>query len=132
MSKWTQATRAILIVIFWGLMAWEIAVLIGIQMGAAPSSALISPMGMRISLRWPFVAAVIGILAGHILVPRRAWMPWPPPPRWGLPVVLSIVGVIAVLNLCGIAQPPPEVCAVAGLPLGHFLWAQTPPAEEKP
>jgi hypothetical protein len=125
-ATWRTITHRLLVTLFWGLVAYELVVLVMNALHRAPAAALISPTGLSIVLRWPFAALFLSILTGHILIPRRSWMPWPAPPSWGLPVVLVLVLGTMVVNFFGVTQPPPELCAIVGAPLGHLMWAQTP------
>lgn len=92
-----------------------------------PQEALISPVVATFFAGSNAAQFFFGGLSGHFVFTRRKWMPWPPPPDWGLFVLLGLLSVCAGFDLETAYRADPEIFIPASMVLGHLLWAQDPP-----
>lgn len=121
-TTWEKTTRAVWIAFWLGLLAYELSVLL-----FGPNSALLTPQGIAFLSAHLWAGFVLGTLIGHFVLLRRDWMPWPPPPGWGLGVLLGLAASLAVTDYVLGWKLPVEASVGGGAVLGHAFWAQRPP-----
>lgn len=119
---WWSITKRIWSHWWIGLLAYEVTVLI-----SGHKEALLTPVGIAFLGSWSAGGIVLGVLIGHFVIYRRAWMPWPPPPSWGLGGCFAVAGAFLALDIFTHIKVYPEASVSIGSVCGHFLWAQKPP-----
>ena len=118
-NEWRSATRWVWFAFWLGLLSYEITVLL-----VGEKSALLTPVGISFLEKHLWAGYTLGGLFAHFVLLRRPWMPWPPPPSWGLWVVFTSLGAMLGADyLLGWVWPV-EASAGAGVLVGHFFWAQ--------
>ncbi len=118
-ATWEETTRKVWGGFWLALLAYELTVL-----AFGPNSALLTPVGIDFLSTHLWAGFVLGVLIGHFVLLRRAWMPWPPPPGWGLGLLLGLAASLAVTDYLLGWTLPVEASVGGGSLMGHAFWAQ--------
>lgn len=118
-------TRRVVAVAFFLLLAWELFAL-----AFGEKNALITPAMIHFLAAYNSVGVLFGALIGHFVLLRRKWMPWPPPPAWGLGLLLGVLAVALGFDVFTHYRLYPEATVGTSVLLGHFFWAQEPQAPQ--
>lgn len=113
---WTRAVWSVL----W-ISAATHEVLVLLFSTSTNKNALVTNWVLQIVTSSGALSFLAGALVARFAIPYQPWEPWPPPPWWGIVVVLGTFAGLALIDFFGQREVPFAVSGAFGTIVGHLF-----------